>query len=587
VKFFNSACNFYYSFFVIIINFFMRIFLKIVLLISVIVFPLTLRSQTIIPGGFVSGNWDSVNSPYLIRDDILVHPDSTLMIGAGTTVLFSGPYLLEVQGQLLVNGTPSLPVSFDRENDAADWHGIYFNTTDTSITDSSILKHGAISHCFQRPCLAVFNSGRLRVSDFILQHGVNFRGGGISCINSSPYLEGLLVQYNNALDGAGISLENSSPVLKNCTITQNAADGAGGGIVIFNAGAPYLENCTISQNQSFGSGGGIYINAADPVFVRCHIQDNEGAMGGGNLYSGGGVSVKLGANPYFENCSFLNNYSHREGGGISSFSVTRLVNCLFNENAAGTWGGGVFLSSGNLISSPVTNCSFADNEGAQGTAVATHNHKAVVRNCILWTENPLNPGSLIFLDSQFSWNLLDMAYSDIQNGQTGIEDSGTTQYTWGPGNIDLDPFLDPETYELEWNSPCIEAGTPDTTGLGLPEADLAGNPRIANDRVDMGVFEYQSALTVPGSGFQVPEMFQVFPNPSNQYVSIRYPDIFGNEEKEIIIYNSLGIPVKIIDATDEASGISVDISELPAGMYFVALMVNGKKTGTGKLLVMD
>ncbi|MCK4312710.1 MAG: carboxypeptidase regulatory-like domain-containing protein, partial [Candidatus Cloacimonetes bacterium] len=68
-------------------------------------------------------------------------------------------------------------------------------------------------------------------------------------------------------------------------------------------------------------------------------------------------------------------------------------------------------------------------------------------------------------------------------------------------NIQLDPlFFDPdnEDFHLTAYSPCIDAGTPDTTGLHLPEFDLDGNPRIYNGIydpvevpkiIDMGVYE--------------------------------------------------------------------------------------------------
>jgi hypothetical protein len=536
-----------------------------------ILFVLTLHmeGQTIIPGGYVSGNWEVENSPYIIQDDILIHPDSTLVIGPGISVLFSGPFMLEVQGQLLVTGTPSQPVIFDRENDTIAWHGIYFNTTDTSITDSSILEHGAISHCYQRPCLEINHSSRLRVSGFTIQYGESFRGAGISCSHSSPFFEGLLMQLNHSLDGAGISLENSSPVLKNCTIMQNAADGAGGGMTIFDTGSPYLENCTISGNQSFGSGGGIYINDADPVFVRCQFLENEGAIGGGNLYSGGGVSVKLGANPYFENCIFENNYSHREGGGISTFSPTALVSCLFASNSSGTFGGGAFISSGNLIASQFTNCTFSDNDGPQGMALATHNHTAVLRNCILWHANPSNPGSLVHLDAPFSWNVLDVSYSDLQNGQAGIENSGTAQFTWGPGNIDLDPGFLPGSMELSWQSPCIEAGTPDTTGLGLPELDLAGNMRLVNQKVDMGANEYQFPVTIQNSKLKIQNSILVYPNPARQYIFIMLREM--SESTEFHILNSEGHLMEKGEFTAGNEVIMIDLHDYAPGLYLIEL----------------
>lgn len=46
-------------------------------------------------------------------------------------------------------------------------------------------------------------------------------------------------------------------------------------------------------------------------------------------------------------------------------------------------------------------------------------------------------------------------------------------------------------FRLLAGSPGIDAGTPDTTGLGLPTTDIAGNSRISNDRIDVGAFEYQ------------------------------------------------------------------------------------------------
>ncbi len=80
----------------------------------------------------------------------------------------------------------------------------------------------------------------------------------------------------------------------------------------------------------------------------------------------------------------------------------------------------------------------------------------------------------------------------------------------GEGNFDADPlFVTPVNPDdapttdgdlnLLPNSPCINTGTPDTTGLNLPPIDIAGNPRIYNglvDRIDMGAYEFQGDPTV-------------------------------------------------------------------------------------------
>jgi parallel beta-helix repeat protein len=565
-------------------SFFTRNPYSIIILIIMLSLNGMIQSQTIIPGGFVSGNWDTVHSPYLVEGDLLVHPDSTLVIGEGTNILFRGQYRLEIQGQLLVLGTSGMPVIFRPDIGFEHWGGLFFNSTDTSITDSSIMVDGLISDCYQYPCLAIVNSSRLRVSDFIIQEGNCFRGGGISCSFSSPLFENLQVHDNAALDGAGISLEDSDPLLINCIITWNLADGAGGGMVIFDASAPILENCTISANQSFGSGGGIYMNGSSPVFKGCLIKGNLGASGESNLYSGGGVSVKLGCLPYFENCSFENNISLREGGAIASFSPNEMIDCLFAGNSAGTLGGGVFLSSGNLIVSNLTNCTFSDNDSPQGTAFATHNHTGVLRNCILWQSTPTNPGSLIYLDAPFSWNVMDAGYSDIQNGQAGIENSGTAQYTWGAGNIDLDPAFEPGGSELSWQSPCIEAATPDTSGLMLPETDLAGNLRFVNERVDIGAYEYQFPVLIQNSKFKIQNYIRVYPNPARDRVYVYGLALIHEAVYQLFNTKSeLVLNGKIIG---DQENVEINISGLPAGIYVIEIKGDDFRF-TKKIIVLD
>jgi hypothetical protein len=63
-------------------------------------------------------------------------------------------------------------------------------------------------------------------------------------------------------------------------------------------------------------------------------------------------------------------------------------------------------------------------------------------------------------------------------------------------NMDEDPqFVDSTNFDfnLKANSPCINTGTPDTTGLCLPATDLDGNPRVADLCIDMGAYEYCSS----------------------------------------------------------------------------------------------
>jgi hypothetical protein len=559
-------------------NNFSRVFILLIICSVQVVY-----GQTYIPGGYVSGNWTSAGSPYYIEDNVMIHADSTLTIEANVSVLFFSHKLMEIQGQLVVNGEPGNYVYFTGDQDSTKWYGLFFNTTDTSITDSSILANADILHCEGHPCITIDHSSRLRINGCAIRYGDSFRGGGISCISSNPYFYDILVEQNFALDGAGISLDHSSPVMVNCSIYTNTAYGAGGGMAIFDYSNPLIDHCQITNNQSNGSGGGVYINNASPVFRNTIIDWNEGAIGGSNLYSGGGVSVKLACNPLFENCYFRGNQSHREGGAIASFSENEIINCLFYENSALVKGGAVFLSSGNLIVSNLTNCTFSDNDSPQGTALAANSHKAVLKNCILWHSNPVNPGSLILLESTYVWTILDVNYSDIQNGQAGIEEAGAAHYIWNQGNIDADPVFLPNSSELSWQSPCIEAGTPDTSGLNLPENDLAGNPRVANERVDMGANEYQQPLSVQSSKFKIQSEIEIFPNPAREWVEIDFG--FQIQDARFQMVSSDGSVVKEGEFS-KGDRFIIDLKNILPGLYFLTLETDSKSI-TKIVLIFD
>jgi predicted outer membrane repeat protein len=377
-------------------------------------------------------------------------------------------------------------------------------------------------------------------------------------------LEYVTITDNHALDGAGLALEQSNAMMRHCLITQNIADGAGGGIVIFDGSSPLLESCSFNQNTSFGSGGGVYVNDAFPIFKRCEFILNYGALAGGILYSGGGVSVKLDSETHFENCIFQNNQCARSGGAIASFSPVSFINCLFNGNSAEIIGGSIFISSGNAISSSITNCTLVNSYAPQGSTLACYNHTGVLRNCILWYGVP-DSNSVIRLEAVTNIHVLDIDYSDLQYGESGIQREGNATYTFGLHNLSVNPELDDTSYALTWNSPCIDAGTPDTTGLGIPTTDLGGFPRFANARVDMGAYEYQLPVGIPNSKFQDPEHFRIYPNPAENEVYLDFGEFTAIGKVQIISTSG----VVVYEGEMSSQRIMLNTTDLPSGLYFV------------------
>jgi predicted outer membrane repeat protein len=109
-----------------------------------------------------------------------------------------------------------------------------------------------------------------------------------------------------------------------------------------------------------------------------------------------------------------------------------------------------------------------------GGGIRSHSSDLTVCNSIFWADSP-NEFSLL------SGSSINIIYSDIQGG-------------WeGEGNIDADPmFVDADNgdYQLQADSPCIDAGTPDCA----TDYDIDGNPR--DDEPDMGAYECQRGAII-------------------------------------------------------------------------------------------
>jgi hypothetical protein len=160
---------------------------------------------------------------------------------------------------------------------------------------------------------------------------------------------------------------------------------------------------------------------------------------------------------------------------------------------------------------------------------------------------------------------MDISYCNVENDLGHIFD--LKPYT----NIDSLPgFMDPENgnFQLQWNSPCINMGTPDTTGLSLPSEDLSGNQRIFEDRVDMGPFEYQHATSLPE--FIEGEGFRVYPNPGSGMFFLEC--LQGKHEDLLLVIHGVnGEKVNEIPLDRDYAIYPVDLSMFPGGMYFLTV----------------
>ncbi|MHC4106256.1 MAG: S8 family serine peptidase, partial [Planctomycetota bacterium] len=237
--------------------------------------------------------------------------------------------------------------------------------------------------------------------------------------------------------------EGPDTVLKGFTISWGSAD-YGGGIRCYRA-SPTITDCILNNNFANFYGAGIDCVESSPTIKNCTIFDNRTASISG---IGGGVNCEE-SSPTITDCIIRNNFANNVGGGIACFNADpTIINCVIANNSAIHLGGGIDLE----YSSPtITNCTIVvddPNAPKDGGIFARHDSLPVITNCILWGNG----------DDLYNCSA---TYSDIEDNDRGV------------GNIHLDPLFttgplgsyylnQTSAGQLGSNSPCVDAGDPDT-----------------------------------------------------------------------------------------------------------------------------
>ena len=456
---------------------------------------------------------------------------------------------------------------------------------------------------------------------FTIQNGYAESGAGIFCGKTfngpDPFLKNLIVQNNVATSsGGGVYILNSEAVMSNSLIIGNISESNGGGICYYsntNSGNDNLkskiENCKIKSNTS-SKGGGIFIRHTSIVLVNSIISANTSNNSGG-VYVDDCNSVEI------FNSDILFNYSGNSSGGltITDCDTVLVETTNITNNTTKYLGGGLFLKDCNnaifnnvlfsknkcydyesrgaavyaLFSSFKTiNTTFADNSSGYDLIMLLEESSCDMINTICKTPNELS--TLIVLGYYSGASYVSFSHCNVPQDYPAI-----MIWTVGSeiiiydGNINEDSefvAIGPHPYQITDTSPCADAGTIDTTGLNLPEFDLAGNPRINNQRIDMGVYEWDITVNTSEHISSTTNLnVKAFPNPFTTSTTFEYT-LQQPSTVHISIFNHLGEQIAEIQR-EQSSGIQQIIwnaDGMPLGVYFYRMHA-GEQFASGKIII--
>ena len=418
--------------------------------------PLLVQAQTIEVSGLQSGVWDA--DTILVTDNVKVQ--DSLRIMAGTTVLFDGHYHIRVENgaSLTALGTANDSILFTVA-DTTDFH--VFNVGCGGWNGIRMNKAGACQFDYCR-----FQYGKAALDN-------DQDGGALRIFSSNDVNIGHSTLYCNFSreHGGALNAENSKVTIHDCKVSNNLT---------------YTGLDTVYYMY----GGGFR-------FLKCEadISDTDFRYNIGQSAIGGALSIDS-CSINIDRCRFEHNYGIN-GGGLylirSNDYPGSITNSLFANNTSGHFGGGLAISDSSPL---VSNLTVVDNHsiGVNSGGIFFYQQSSpIVWNCIIYGNT--NEASLEEPVQMWAWVFEGFA-PEFHNCliQYGLENISNHEFISVFENcIDEDPhFANPnnEDYHLSAESPCIDAGSPETPIEILNSLDLDGHPRVIGNRIDVGAYEY-------------------------------------------------------------------------------------------------
>lgn len=472
---------------------------KLLTLFAMLVMGLTgnsLNAQTYVSGLISSNtNWTTGSNPYIVTGNILVNNGVTLIIEPGVIVKFNSGTSMQIDGELLAQGTTSNKITFtsNTADTAGAWGYIYFSDASVDAVYENNIYGNYISGCILEYCLIQY-AGGAGVSD----------NGALRLDDAHPFINYCTITNNNANGIRGYNLTGSLKI-SNSAIINNSSSDYGGGICISSTGNTLISGNTISKNITSSYGGGICNMYWTAIISNNTITDNTAGINGGGIASGlggissspitnniiennsangdgGGVYIYNGTSPISDN--IITNNKANSVGGIFAYGGSNTAifnNVISDNNATGTYGGiWIFSASLPIHNNHIVRNTSADNAGIYSNYLSSNDieFNTIAYNRNTDYNNAYNRSIYIEDNTTISNNNIfsNSAFYELYNGNAqGSANVDGTNNWWGTSNdagiqAKIYDWFDDNSLGIVNYSPYLTA--PDTAAPVSPPANV-------------------------------------------------------------------------------------------------------------------
>ncbi|MDD2237625.1 MAG: choice-of-anchor Q domain-containing protein, partial [Kiritimatiellae bacterium] len=378
-----------------------------------------------------------------------------------------------------------------------------------------------------------YGTNRVVLSEGVTMRSVN--GPEVTVIDGGGQKRGVYMKADTTLEG--FTIQNGS--LGGAPTNWPERAGAG----IFASQRAVIDNCIIQSNTInisdvyYAIGGGVCMDS-DVTMSHCRVLDNSVATVGNNSFGGGLTVIEDATNCLIDNTVIAGNHTLYYAGGIllGLNSQSTFLNCTITENSAPDTGSGIYASHSYAA---MNNSIIYGNTGASDMSFY---------ESTIWFTNSCVPSTSSghFVNSITN----DPQLQSLPRGMIGA------------------------------NSPCRDAGANTLTNS---TTDLAARPRVINNVVDIGAYEFQSWILTDTNGtLLLPDMS---PDASHgtDFGAVHYGVALTNE---IILQNvSTGsVSVNIVlrgDGFDAfALGVPSQLTLSPGSVTNIAFIFLANSAGT-------